>query len=418
MALEGKIMKRKSVYQSTVSLLLISALFNGVFNGFTGIQDIIARKAFNALDWQLMILTMIWPVTNFLSIWWGKILEQSSNKAKFFWAVAVLGRLSLLLAYFTTSMNIYLLIFGLVSFFNGILSPASNSIYQSNLPQNRSKVFGYTMSLASAISMIFAFISGRFLDSSETNLKLIFIIVSLAGFTSASILSFIRIEDNKVKYQKKMLRKDFFLSPLKRAFGLLKNNKPYAHFQRDFTLYGFGFLSLAPVIPIFMVDNLNLNYTHSFISKGILAQIGFLILSPIFGRLHDNFHPFKFASYSFGAIAIFPLLLIITGQFTNITFSLIAIYFSFLIYGFAMSGVNMAWNMSSIHFAGDEDASMYQSLHITITGIRGLFAPVLGILAKNYLGIYGAFLMSFSFFALASIFSYKDYRAYSSGRLK
>ncbi len=410
-------MKRKSLYQSTVSLLLVSALFNGVFNGFTGIQDIIARKAFNALDWQLMILTMIWPVTNFLSIWWGKILEQSSNKAKFFWAVAVLGRLSLLMAYFTTSMNIYLLIFGLVSFFNGILSPASNSIYQSNLPNNRSKVFGYTMSLASFISMIFAFISGRYLDSSEANLKLIFIVVSLAGFTSASVLSFIRIEDNKVKYQKKMLRKEFFLTPLKRALGLLKNNKPYAHFQRDFTLYGFGFLSLAPVIPIFMVDNLNLNYTHSFISKGILAQIGFLILSPIFGRLHDNFHPFKFAAYSFGAIAIFPLLLIITGNFANHTFSLIAIYFSFLIYGFAMSGVNMAWNMSSIHFAGDEDASMYQSLHITITGIRGLFAPVLGILAKNYLGIYGAFLMSFSFFALASFFSYKDYKAYSSGKL-
>ena len=215
-----------------------------------------------------------------------------------------------------------------------------------------------------------------------------------------------------------MPKKEFFLTPLRRAFQLLKTNKPYAHFQRDFTLYGFGFLSLAPVIPIFMVDNLNLNYTHSFISKGILAQIGFLILSPIFGRLHDNFHPFKFASYSFGAIALFPLLLIITGLFTNVVYSLIAIYFTFLIYGFAMSGVNMAWNMSSIHFAGNEDASMYQSLHITITGIRGLFAPVLGILAKNYLGIYGAFFMSFCFFATASVFSYRDYKAYSSGKLK
>ncbi len=411
-------MNRKNVYRTTVSMLMLSALFNGVFNGFTGIQDIIARKAFNALDWQLMVLTMMWPVTNFLSIWWGKILEQSSNKAKFFWAVAILGRLSLLLAYFVTSMNIYLLIFGLVSFFNGILSPASNSIYQSNLPHDRSKVFGYTMSIASLMSMIFAWISGRYLDSSEANLKLIFIFVSLAGFISASVLSFIKIDDNKVTYQKKMPKKEFFLTPLRRAFQLLKTNKPYAHFQRDFTLYGFGFLSLAPVIPIFMVDNLNLNYTHSFISKGILAQIGFLILSPIFGRLHDNFHPFKFASYSFGAIALFPLLLIITGLFTNVVYSLIAIYFTFLIYGFAMSGVNMAWNMSSIHFAGNEDASMYQSLHITITGIRGLFAPVLGILAKNYLGIYGAFFMSFCFFATASVFSYRDYKAYSSGKLK
>lgn len=411
-------MNKKNIYKSTVSLLLLSALFNGVFNGFTGIQDIIARKAFNALDWQLMVLTMIWPVTNFLSIWWGKILEQSSSKAKFFWFVAFFGRLSLILAYFTTSMNIYLLIFGLVSFFNGILSPASNSIYQSNLPHDRSKIFGYTMSAASAISMIFAFIAGRFLDSSEANLKLIFVFVSLAGFLSASILSFIKIAKNKVTYQDRMKRSEFFLTPLLRAFQLLKTNKPYAHFQRDFTLYGFGFLSLSPVIPIFMVDYLKLNYTHSFVSKGILAQIGFLILSPVFGKLHDNFHPFKFASYSFASIAVFPLLLIITGLIQNNSFSLFAIYFSFLVYGFAMSGVNMAWNMSSIHFAGNEDASMYQSLHITITGIRGLFAPVLGILAKNYMGIYGAFLMSFSFFAIASFYSYHDYKAYSTGKLR
>lgn len=411
-------MNRKNVYRTTVSMLLLSALFNGVFNGFTGIQDIIARKAFGALDWQLMVLTMIWPVTNFLSVWWGKILEQSSNKSKYFWIVAVLGRLSLLVAYFITSMNIYLLIYGTIAFFNGILSPASNSIYQSNLPHDRSKIFGYTMSIAALMSMVFAWISGRYLDSSEANLRMIFIFVSIAGFISTALLSFIRIEKNQVTYQKKMLKKEIFFTPLKRALQLLKTNKPYAHFQRDFTLYGFGFLSLSPVLPIFMVDNLNLNYTHSFISKGILAQVGFLILSPIFGRLHDNFHPFKFASYSFGAIALFPLLLIITGQFQNPIFSLASIYFTFFVYGFAMSSVNMSWNMSSIHFAGNEDASMYQSLHVTITGIRGLFAPVLGILAKNFIGIYGAFLMSFCFFVTASVFSYRDYKAYSSGRLK
>ena len=134
-------------------------------------------------------------------------------------------------------------------------------------------------------------------------------------------------------------------------------------------------------------------------------------------RLHDRFHPFKFASYSFGAIALFPLLLIITGQFASSPFMLTLTYITFAVNGFAMAGVNMSWNMSSIHFAGNEDASMYQSLHVTITGIRGLLAPILGIVAKNVVGIYGAFFMSFCFFAIATIYSYKDYRAYTSGRL-
>lgn len=410
-------MDKKNIYKTTVTMLIFSTIFNGVFTGFTSIQDIIAKKAFNALDWQLMVLTMIWPVTNFLAIWWGKILEQSRSKAKFFWLVAIFGRLLLLLAYFVTSMNIYLLLYGTIAFFNGILSPASNSIYQSNLPNNRSKIFGYTMSIASVVSMIFAWLSGRFLDSSEANLKAIFIYVAVAGFISTAILSYIKIEECGVVYQKKMRKRDIFVTPLQRAFQLLRTNKPYAHFQRDFTLYGFGILSLAPVIPIFLVDYLQLNYTQSFISKGILAQMGFFILAPILGRLHDRFHPFKFAAYSFGAIAMFPLLLIITGQFASSPFMLTLTYITFAVNGFAMAGVNMSWNMSSIHFAGNEDASMYQSLHVTITGIRGLLAPILGIVAKNVVGIYGAFFMSFCFFAIATIYSYKDYRAYTSGRL-
>ena len=59
--------------RQTAMLLLFAALFNGVVQSLNQTQDIIARKALHAADWQLMLMTMIWPVANFFSIWWGRL---------------------------------------------------------------------------------------------------------------------------------------------------------------------------------------------------------------------------------------------------------------------------------------------------------------------------------------------------------
>ena len=49
-------------------MLLFAALFNGVVQSLNQTQDIIARKALHAADWQLMLMTMIWPVANFFHL--------------------------------------------------------------------------------------------------------------------------------------------------------------------------------------------------------------------------------------------------------------------------------------------------------------------------------------------------------------
>ena len=60
------------VERRTAILLVLAALFNGVILSLNQTQDIIARKALHARDWQLMLMTMIWPVANFFSVWWAR----------------------------------------------------------------------------------------------------------------------------------------------------------------------------------------------------------------------------------------------------------------------------------------------------------------------------------------------------------
>jgi len=401
--------------RQTVLLLMVAAIFNGAVLSLGQTQDIIARKALNAKDWQLMLMTMIWPISNFLSIWWGRLFEKSRHKSRYFLAGGVVGRLTLLYAIWLTTMNEYLLLMGLLYSANSLLIPAQNSIYQHNIrPQRRSSIYGYTMSLSMIVSVSLTFVAGRVLDIHEASFRWILVITGIAGFISSFLLSRIKIQEPLVdtpKMKEALSIKDTLMEPIRRSLSLMKSNKPFAAFERSFSIYGMGFIMMMPIIPIYMVDRLQMSYTNNFLAKGILSQVGMLFLAPLFGRLHDRMHPFKFIGISFAILMIFPLLMVLSSIWAGESVTAVIIVFiAYTIFGLAMTGINMAWNMSSIFFAGNEDAAMYQSVHVTLTGVRGMIAPVLGFVLLRVFGIESVFWVASGFLAMASLMSFRDYR--------
>jgi predicted MFS family arabinose efflux permease len=191
---------------------------------------------------------------------------------------------------------------------------------------------------------------------------------------------------------------------------LLKENKPFAAFERSFSIYGMGFIMMQPIIPIYLVDKLNLSYTNNFLAKGVLSQVGLLLLSPMIGKIHDRMHPFKFISRSFALLMVFPLLFVVSSLWAGSSIiPVIIVFVAYFIFGVAMTAVNVSWNMSSIFFAGKEDASIYQSVHVTMTGIRGLIAPILGFTLLKLFNITAVFVVAAGFLAWAAIISYLDY---------
>jgi len=107
----------------------------------------------------------------------------------------------------------------------------------------------------------------------------------------------------------------------------------------------------------------------------------------------------------------FPLLIIVSSLFTATPMiSTVIVFIAYAVFGVAMAGINIAWNMSSIFFAGKDDAAMYQSVHVTMTGIRGLIAPVLGLGLMRVFGYKAVFLVAAGFLATATIVSYRDHK--------
>ena len=402
------------VERKTTGILLIAALFNGAVQSLSQTQDIIARKALLAQDWQLMLMTMIWPVSNFFSIWWGRFYEKSCHKSRFFLFAGIFGRLTLVYAIWLTTMNEYLVLLGLLFSANSILIPAQNSIYQKNIHHTRrAKVYGYTISLGMIVSVAVTFAAGKILDLHEEHFRWILVVTGLAGFISSALLSMVKLQapiiEPPCKKEKIPFRK-IVLDPIHRTLELMKSNKAFAAFERDFSIYGMGYIMMQPIIPIYMVDKLQLSYTNNFLAKGILSQVGMLFLSPLIGKLHDRLHPFRFIAASFALLMVFPLLFVLSSLWAGESvLAVIIVFIAYTIFGIAMAGVNLSWNMSSIFFAGKEDASMYQSVHVTMTGIRGLIAPILGFALLKIMGINSVFYVAAGFLALASVMSLRDY---------
>lgn len=397
----------------TAKLLMWAAIFNGVLISLNQTQDIIARKALHAEVWQLTVMAMIWPVSNFLSIWWGRMFEKSRHKSRYFILVGIFGRLSLIYGLWLTSMNEFMLLLGLVFSFNSLLIPAQNTIWQRNIETGkRGKIYGYTISLGIFVAVIVTFWAGRALDFHEHLFRQILAVTAICGFISSFLLSLIKIKQKQDEPEHPKLGfRETISDPIKRTLALLKKNKPFASFERSFSIYGMGFIMVQPVLPLFLVDMLKLSYTGNFIAKGIISQIPMMLLSPVLGKWHDKLHPFRFICFFFGLLALFPALIICSALTLKWhLLSVLLTYLAFTVFGFAMTGVNIAWNMGSIFFAGKEDASMYQGVHVTMTGIRGILAPMLGLLLLKTLGMISVFAVASCFLITASIFSWYDYK--------
>ena len=393
----GEKMKLNKTERKSFWLIMPALMLNAFALSIGAFQDIIAKKALSAEDWQITLLSMVWAVTIFFSIWWGNILEQSDRKTRFFWWIAFGGRLILLTCLWISNFtHLFIMLFIMYSF-NSLFMPLQNSLLQNSFNNKvRGKVFGIITSIVTIVTMSTSYIAGRILDYSEHDYKKIFFAIGILSFIGVSLLSFVRtFKKSQVPKVKKTLP-EILLRPIKRTVLVLREDKDFAHFELSFFTYGMGFIMVVPVLPLFLVGEnyLNLDYSHSFLAKGILMQLGMLFLSPIAGRVHDKINPIFFTGFSFLLMALYPTFLLFSLIFVKSGIAVVLMYIACVFYGVAMSGLNISWNIGSIYFAGDNDASMYQSVHVTLTGLRGFFAPFLGFAILKLFGMEFVFIFA------------------------
>ncbi|MFO8061583.1 MAG: MFS transporter [bacterium] len=388
----------------TFTLAMWAYMFNGMVVGILILQEVILKKTFSGSALEITILTMIMPVSNLFSIYFAPLIKRTVKKAVLFYIIGIAGRFSLIFISLISSGIPFIAILFVYYAFNALFNPLINHMIQVNISRDkRGMLFGFMNALSTLTALLISLLAGLILDMNENFYRLIFAAGGLTGLYSAYLFSRIRINkkrltDNALQF---VSSRDI-MYPLKNMIHIFRQDPYYFFFESSFFIYGLGFISILPALPIYFVDVMGMDYSQISIAKGVVGQLFMVLIMPFAGRFHDRSNPILLSSAVFFILALYPLILVIAPMSMTID-PVHFVYLSFLIYSLAMSGVIIVWNLGSIFFAGNNHASDYQSIHITLTGVRGLIAPFIGLFVMKVFGVFYVFYLSSAFFLIAGI---------------
>lgn len=410
----------KTLEKKTFHLHLISQAFTGLAFGILMLQDVILKKSLLASDFQVTMLIFLTSSAFLFSIYGTEIINRSNNQSRTIIFMAVFSRLFLLIIPFFETPNFFIFCIAAMSYTDSLIKPSWNTVFKHNYsPERRSVLYSYASSLYTVIILVVTTILGYLLD---LNYELYKVFYPLAGIFD--IIAYINLakmikmgkifDETHNKFSGRFsgrLIKDIIILPVRNLFRIFRENKPFLRFEMNFFLYGMAFMIASPAVPIFLVQTLKLDYAPISIAKGLVFYASTIIFTPLMGRIHGTGNPTRFCGFLFTLLIFFPVLMLLIkflGVDNQYVSPELLLYFTFFFFGMAMSGVTMSWNLSSIYYAPHSQVANYQAVHITLTGVRGLFAPFIGYLLMKIISIEATFIVSSVFFLFAGVMMFRE----------
>ena len=379
---------------------MIYSFIEGIILGVLAMNEFVLIKSLKGSDYQIGILFQLSVVLMVFSIFFNEMIRRTRNKPGFLRTIALVTRLPLLgFLFFPRNPEamgdhvvfqiIFLLIFLTYYLANPVLYPTINLyLKKSYRHENFGPLYSYATSLNKTVMLFCTFGFGWLLEIDPYAFTYIYPVLALLGIFSIILFSKIPVTLSDV-----VIKSGVWESVRKSVRGMwdvIVRDKPYRDFEIGFMLYGFAWMVTIAVITIFLEKALHLSYSSVAFYKTGYNLIAILIL-PFFGRLINRIDPRKFAVITFGSLLLYLLFLGLTEYFPQkIDFLGIQIYFgliaAFIAHAVFAATMSLLWFIGSAYFSNDDNAGNYQSIHVTLTGVRGLFAPLLGVFFYEQFG--------------------------------
>jgi hypothetical protein len=413
----------RQLEKKTFSLHMLSNVFMGLSFGILMLHEIILKKSLLGTDFQVTLLIFLSSSAFIFSIYGTELIHRSSNPAKTIIILALISRFFLFIIPLFSSPEYFIFCIAAMSYIDSLIKPSWNTVFKHNYSDSRrSLLYSYSSSLYTIVILIVSTVLGYLLDINYELYKILFPIAGIFDVLSyMSLAKMITMGQNLKmippgipgKSLSLKLMEDIFVLPVRNTMRIFKENRPFLRFEVFFFMYGMAFMIASPAVPIYLVDVLQLSYSPISIAKGLVFYTATILFTPLMGRLHGTGNPTKFCGYLFLFLLFYPLSMMgvkyIPGVISFITPE-IMLYFTFFLFGILMSGITMSWNLSTIYYAPHYQEANYQSVHITLTGVRGLFSPFIGYLILRYVSIEATFIVSAIIFLLAGIMMLRESR--------
>ncbi len=380
----------------------------GFILGVLALNEFVFIKSLKGTSYMLSFLFQFSVLVFVFLLFFNEFLRRVRNTRKLLRITALITRLPLLLlAFFPRSAHamegtsiyhyIFLLIFLIYFLSQPIIYPVINIFLKNNYRHEHfSKLYSVSTTANKIVMLLVTFLYGWLLDMDNYAFVYVFPFTGMLGIISIFFLSGIQIKQEITLAPKEKFWVSIRTS-MKRMQGVLKNDKPFRQFELGFGYYGFAFMSTVSVMYIFFDKGLALNYSSVAFYRNAYNIIAILLL-PMFGRLMARIDPRRFAVLTFASILLYLIFLALTAVFPyyfeignlRIYYMLILFILSHSIFAATMA---LLWNIGSAYFCKNKDVGDYQSVHLFLTGVRGIFAPILGIIFYEWLGFIPTFLI-------------------------
>jgi len=378
----------------TFKLHLIYSILEGVVLGVLALNEFVFIRSINGSSYQLGFLFQFSMIVFLFLIFVNEFVKRTKNKRRLLRIEGVLTRLPMFgIALFPHNPEsfsgdsiyhyIFLAIFLVYYLGHPIEKPLINLFLKNNYQhKNFGTLYGYATTINKVVMLVITFAYGLLLDIDNYAFIYVFPVVAFLSIVSIFVLSDISYEQKTILEPQISFYNSIKVSA-KKMYLIIKNNHPYRHFEIGFMLYGFAFMTTVTVIYIFFDKELHLNYFSVAFYRNSYNIIAILTL-PFFGKLLGGLDPRKFGIITYLSLALYLFFLAITQYFPFYTtiFS-VQIYYTLILYvlfhGFFASTMPLLWNIGSAYFCSDNDADTYQSIHLWLTGLRAVFAPLLGV---------------------------------------
>jgi len=264
--------------------------------------------------------------------------------------------------------------------FGGQIAQRGALIRSNYMALNRGRVFGVLSVISRSASIVSAKAAGMLLNADPRWLRLTFPLAGALVFLENATLSLIRWR----RGGRTAVASAGFREAWKRSARLLRDDRAFRMYEIGWSLYGIGFLMSTPMIVVFGERGLQVSYNEWTWAQGVAMPVaGILATAPV-GRLVDHIGPVRATAASWFLLTVFFALI----PFATTAGHLIA---GFALWGFAMAGVGVTWNLGPLAFAPEGDGRKYAAAHVALVGVRSVIGPPLGYLIAETVSLRAAF---------------------------
>lgn len=391
------------------SRFLLAVALSGPVWAAVQFGEVVGRKALSASPLQITILTMLMPLANLTAIWWARILVARDQRPFMLWT-GLIGSIAMISGLWMNSYTHLFVAFFIYYLTYTLVNTGQNRLLQQHVHTgDHGGLFGIANGIRMALAAIFSWLAGHWMDNVADGHRQVFALAGVITLFSSIIYATMPTR-NDPSAARQGWNRTLLLGPLVEVIQLLKRRGDFVRYQIGFMLYGMAFIGMTPVVPLFLVDDLKLDYTAIGLAKGTVFQLVMIPSIAIFGKLYDRLPPHRMASRVFTSLALYPLLLI-ASWYAPLEWRTSLVIAAFALFGIAMGGVSVLWSVSSVTFAGEEDAGVYQAVHLAAVAVRGTLAPLLALLVMHFLGKIAAMAMASLFWVAAGIWmAHLDHR--------